>query len=133
VADHRNVNPYANPRAYQEQAILTASPGQLVVLLYDGIVRFLRQADAAMGEQAIGHAHERLSRAEAIIDELQATLDMSQGSVAQNLEGIYVFWKRCLWEVRLGKDRDKLARVIAQVANLREAWAQLAQSAEAVA
>lgn len=127
------MNPYANPRAYQEQAILTATPGQLVVMLYDGIVRFLRQADAAFGEKAIAHAHERLGRAEAIIDELQATLDMDQGQVAQNLEGIYVFWKRCIWEIRLEQDREKLARIVAQVANLREAWAQIAQSSEVAA
>jgi flagellar protein FliS len=127
------VNPYANPRAYQEQAILTATPGQLVVLLYDGIIRFLRQADAAMGEQAVAHSHDRINRAEAIIDELQATLDMSQGDVAQNLEGIYVFWKKLIWEIRLERDREKLERLVAMVANLREAWAQIAQSAEAPA
>jgi flagellar protein FliS len=127
------VNPYANPRAYQEQAILTATPGQLVVLLYDGIIRFLRQADAAMGEQAVAHSHDRINRAEAIIDELQATLDMSQGEVAQNLEGIYVFWKKLIWEIRIERDREKLERLVAMVANLREAWAQIAQSAEAPA
>ena len=125
------MNPYANPRAYQESAVLTASPGQLVVMLYDGIVRFLRQTDAAMGEQAVAHANDRLGKAEAIIDELLATLDMSQGKVAENLEGIYVFWSKCLWEVRLERDREQLARVIAMVSNLREAWAQIAQSAEA--
>lgn len=127
------MNPYANPRAYQEQAILTATPGQLVVMLYDGIVRFLRQADAAFGERAIAQAHERLGRAEAIIDELQATLDMSQGEVAQNLEGIYVFWKGYLMEIRLEQDREKLGRIIAQAASMREAWAQIAASAEVAA
>lgn len=124
------MNPYAaSTAAYQEQAVLTASPGQLVVMLYDGAIRFLRQADAAMGEQAVAHSHDRMNRAEAIIDELLSTLDMSQGSIAQNLEGIYVFWKKLLWEVRLERDRDKLAILIRQIANLREAWAQIAQSA----
>ena len=99
------MNPYANPRAYQEQAILTATPGQLVVLLYDGIVRFLRQADAAFEAK----------------------------QVAQNLEGIYVFWKGCFMDIRLKQDREKLQRIVAQVANLREAWAQIAQSAEGMA
>lgn len=124
------MNPYATTTAaYQEQAVLTATPGQLVVMLYDGIVRFLRQADAAMGETAVAHAHDRLNRAEAIVDELQATLDMSQGRIAENLEGIYVFWKRMLWEIRLERDREKLARLIAMVDNLRGAWAQIAQTA----
>jgi flagellar protein FliS len=122
------VNPYASTAAYQEQAVLTATPGQLVVLLYDGIVRFLRQADVALGERATIHAHDRMRKAEEIIDELRATLDLSQGQVAENLEGIYVFWKRMLWEVRLERDREKLARLIAMVDNLRGAWAQIAQS-----
>jgi flagellar protein FliS len=123
------MNPYAaSTAAYQEQAVLTATPGQLVVLLYDGIVRFLRQADAALGERALAHAHERMTKAEAIIDELRVTLDLSQGKVAENLDGIYVFWKRFLWEVRLEHDREKLARLIAMVDNLRGAWAQIAQS-----
>lgn len=124
------MNPYAaSTAAYQEQAVLTATPGQLVVMLYDGIVRFLRQADVALNEQAVTHAHDRYNRADAIIDELQATLDMSQGKIAEDLEGIYVFWKKMLWEVRLERDRDKLARLIAMVDNLRGAWAQIAQSA----
>jgi flagellar protein FliS len=124
------VNPYAaSTAAYQEQAVLTATPGQLVVMLYDGAIRFLRQADAALGEEAVAHAHDRMNRAEAIVDELLSTLDMSHGAIPQNLEGIYVFWKKLLWEVRIERDREKLAVLIRQVANLREAWAQIAQSA----
>ena len=53
---------------------------------------------------------------------------MSHGAIPENLEGIYVFWKKLLWEVRLERDREKLAVLIRQVANLREAWAQIAQS-----
>ncbi|MEZ5120058.1 MAG: flagellar export chaperone FliS [Solirubrobacterales bacterium] len=48
------MNPYAaSTAAYQQQAVLTATPGQLVVMLYDGAIRFLRQADVAMGEGAV--------------------------------------------------------------------------------
>jgi flagellar protein FliS len=123
------VNPYASPNAYQESAVLTASPGQLVVMLYDGILKFLRQADAAIGEGSIQATHERLSRAEAIITELHATLDLSQGKVAENLEGIYVFWKKMLWEIRRDRDREKLARLLAMVRDLRDAWAIVAKQA----
>jgi flagellar secretion chaperone FliS len=128
------VNPYAQSQAsYLEQQVLTASRGQLVVLLYDGAIRFLRQADVALGEGAAAHANDRIGRAEAIINELQATLDMRQGQIAENLEGIYVFWKKCLWEIRLQKDRDKLARVITMIGSMRDAWAQVAQSTEQAA
>jgi flagellar protein FliS len=129
------VNPYAqqSQASYLEQQVLTASRGQLVVLLYDGIIRFLRQADVAMGEGASAHANDRIGRAEAIINELQATLDMRQGRISENLEGIYVFWKKCLWEIRMEKDREKLARIITMVGSLRDAWAQIAHSTEATA
>jgi flagellar protein FliS len=123
------VNPYASPNAYQESAVLTASPGQLVVMLYDGILKFLRQADAALGESDIQATHERLSRAEAIITELHATLDLSQGKVAENLEGIYVFWKKMIWEIRRDRDREKLGRLLAMVRDLRDAWAIVAKQA----
>jgi hypothetical protein len=70
------MNPYASPQAYRDSAVLTASPEQLVVMLYDGAIRFLRQAEVAMKEGAWLHSFEKLSRGEAIIDELLATLNM---------------------------------------------------------
>jgi flagellar secretion chaperone FliS len=124
------VNAFASPAAYQESAVLTASPGQLVVLLYDGILKFLRQADAALEQGGIEPTHERLQRAEAIITELHATLDLRQGKVAENLQGIYVFWQKMLSEVRRDRDREKLARVMHMVAQLRDAWAQAAGQAQ---
>ena len=59
---------YASPQAYRDAAVLTASPVQLVVMLYDGVARFLRQAEVAMAEDNVGHANDRMQRAEAIID-----------------------------------------------------------------
>ena len=87
------MNPYARPNAYRENAIMTASPEQLVVMLYDGAGRFLRQAEGSMLDGSWLQASEKLSRAEAIIDELLATLDMDAGEVADRLQSIYVFCK----------------------------------------
>jgi flagellar secretion chaperone FliS len=120
------LNPYANPQAYRESSVLTASPEQLVVMLYDGAGRFLRQAEAAYGEGALEHAHDRLNRGEAIIDELLATLDMDQGQVAERLQAIYVYCKRCLTESRRDRDVTKIRLVVRLMAELREAWAQVA-------
>jgi flagellar protein FliS len=120
------VSTYASPQAYREASVLTASPVQLVVMLYDGATRFLRQAEVVMAEGVIGQAHERMGRAEAIIDELLATLDTSAGQVAERLQGIYVFCKRLLNEARIGKDPSKLVKVRELLAPLREAWAELA-------
>jgi flagellar secretion chaperone FliS len=116
----------ASPAAYKQQSIMTATPGRLVVMLYDGAIRFLFQAAAAMREGVRGTALERLDRGEAIIDHLLATLDMSAGEIAERLEGIYVFSKRLLMEARLERDADKVDLVRGYLAELRESWNQIA-------
>ncbi len=116
----------AAPQAYKQSSIMTASPEQLVVMLYDGARRFLTQAAFAMRERQVGRAGERLQRAEAIVHELLSTLDMSQGEVAERLQAIYVFCLRLLSEARLEQDAAKVEQVIELLAELREAWAEIA-------
>ena len=118
---------YASPQAYREAAVLTASPVQLVVMLYDGVERFLRQAEIVMAEGNVTQANDRMQRAEAIIDELLATLDKSAGQVAERLEGIYVFCKRLLMEARTERDAAKLEQVRNLMRPLRDSWNELAE------
>ena len=127
------MNPYASPQAYRESSVLTASPEQLVVMLYDGVGRFLRQSEVLLREDNYEQAHERMNRGEAIIDELLATLDMDQGQVAERLQAIYIYCKRCLTEERAERNADKVSLVIRLLAELRDAWAQVASGAAAVA
>jgi flagellar protein FliS len=115
-----------SPAAYRQQSVLTASPGQLVVMLYDGARRFLAHAAAAMREGDDRRAFERIGRAEAIIDELIATLDLDAGEIAERLQGIYVFCRAQLLEARRESDPGKVEWVSAQLGELREAWAQIA-------
>jgi flagellar secretion chaperone FliS len=113
--------------AYKQQSILTATPGQLVVMLYDGCLRFLNQAAYAMREGNGRESDARLMRAEAIIDELLATLDLEQGGViASRLQGIYVFCSRHLIEARRVSDPEMIEKVGELLAELRDAWAQVA-------
>jgi flagellar protein FliS len=127
------MNPYASPQAYRQSAVLTATPEQLVVMLYDGAVRFLRQAEIAMREGAFLHSYEKLGRGEAIIDELIATLNMETGEIAERLQAIYIFQKRTLIEARVQRDDVKIGQVVALLSSLREAWAKLAEQAAAQA
>ncbi len=85
------MNPYDAKRAYTESAVLTAPPERLVVMLYDGAIRFLNQSAVAMraGNQRV--FLDRVQRGEAIITELNLTLDMRQGEVAERLRAIYQF------------------------------------------
>jgi flagellar protein FliS len=125
------MNPYASPNAYRENSILTASPEQLVVMLYDGAGRFLRQAEGAMLDGSWMQASEKLSRAEAIIDELLATLDMDAGEVADRLQSIYVFCKTRLIEARIERDAARVDQVARLLGELREAWSQVRSPAVA--
>jgi flagellar protein FliS len=106
---------------------MTASPGQLVVMLYDGAGRFLRQAELAAEEGAWRHASDRLDKADAIVDELLVTLDKEQGGqLAERLAGIYVFCKRLTIEARLEQDTARIRKAASLLADLRAAWAEIA-------
>ena len=116
--------------AYKQQSILTATPGQLVVMLYDGCLRFLQQGAQSMREGKLAEAGSRLQRAEAILDELLSTLDLEQGGViASRLQGIYVFALRHLMEARLERDAGKIDRVVELLGELRESWMEIAAQA----
>jgi flagellar protein FliS len=116
--------------AYRQQSILTATPGQLVVMLYDGCLRFLHQGAHAMREGNIVEAGARLGRAEAIIEELLSTLDLEQGGViASRLQGIYVFCVRHLMQARVERDAEMIEKVGELLSELRDSWSQVAVTA----
>lgn len=121
-----SMNFAASPQAYRESAVLTAPPERLVVMLYDGARRFLHQAAGAMRTGDVPVAHERLRRAERIVEHLLATLDMSQGDLPERLEAIYVFCLQLLSEGRMKQDPSRLEKVDELLGGLREAWAELA-------
>ena len=105
---------------------VTASPEQLVVMLYDGANRFLTQSAIAMRDGRAGLAGEKLRRAEAIIDELLATLDTSVGEIADRLQALYLFFKEHLMSARLKQDAGKVDEVAHFMRELRSSWAAVA-------
>lgn len=117
----------AAPQTYRENAVLSASPSHLVVMLYDGARRYLRQAGAAMAERDVQRAHNALRRAENIIVHLDGVLDSEQGGeLAERLHAIYQFCLAHLNRARLGQDASKVEQVSAMLGELRESWAQIA-------
>src|ERR1700742_298959 len=120
----------ANPTAqYKQASILTAPPGRLVVMLYDGCLRFLFQSAYAMREGDRANSRDRMRRAEAIIDELTVTLDHERGGeIASRLQGIYAFCRRHLMEATAEQDPTKIEEVSELLTELREAWAEIAGS-----
>jgi flagellar protein FliS len=112
--------------AYREAAVLTATGEQLMVMLYDGARRFLHQAAIAMADNKIELTHNKLRRAELIIQHLQDTLDLEQGELASNLQSIYLFCQRHLLAARFDRDPAKIEEVSALLGQLRDPWAEIA-------
>jgi flagellar secretion chaperone FliS len=121
----------ASPQAYRQNAVLSASPSELVVMLYDGARRFLRQAGTAMDAGEVERAHNALRRAELIIGHLDGTLDHDQGEISERLHAIYQFCLAHLNRGRMGQDTRMLEEVGNLLGELRGAWADIANRPEA--
>jgi flagellar protein FliS len=124
-------NPY---QQYQATQIQTASTGELVLLLYDGAVRFLTRAQAALAERRLDDASEDLVRAQEIVLELVAGLDLERGgALAANLRELYLFIYKTLLEANLRKDGTAIATVLRLLEPVRSAWQAVVRGeAEAV-
>ncbi len=129
-----SAHPYA--RAYQNQSILTASPGQLVLLMYDGALRFMAQARAGFALDAdnprrIEVINTALLRTQAILHEMRANLNMEAGGeVAENLDRLYDYHLRRLMQSNLRKDEEPLIEVEGLIRTLRDAWAEMLRNSE---
>ena len=116
----------ASHAAYRRGEVLAATPGQLVVMLYDGARRFLRQSISAMNAGEVERAHTTLRYAERIVSHLDGTLDYDQGDLPQRLHMIYVFCLAQLGAARIARDPAKVEEVSRLLGELREAWSQAA-------
>ena len=124
------MNPYVDTGAYTEASVLTASPGRLIVMLYDGAIRFLSQGAIAMRAGQRERMRDRLGRAEAIIDELNVILDLRQGDIPAQLRSLYTFCKRELQRASIKDEPERLDRIVRLLAELREGWEEIADREE---
>ncbi len=116
---------------YQQAQALTVSPGQLVVLLYDGALKFMRRARMALDDRQLEVAHNAICRAQNIIVELDSTLDDRAGNVSEDLHRIYDYCYRRLIEANMSKDPAPLGEVIAHFEALLETWRQVVSAHDA--
>ena len=113
--------------AYHENAIATQSRGRLIVLLYDGAVKFLKQAIAEIEKKDWGAKGRFITKALAVIDELDACLDMEGGGeVAASLRSLYVFARHHLTEANIHRDPQRIREVITILEELNEGWKAIA-------
>ena len=108
---------------YRQTQATTATPGELVVMLYDGIVRFLGEAITALETDDVKTVGLRTTRAIDIINYLQGTLreDVAPELVAA-LDRVYCSWAAILVHANADRDADAMRAVCAQAKDLRQAW-----------
>lgn len=123
--------------AYQQVAahggVSAADPHKLILLLLDGAIQRVAQARgcAANGEKLDATLH--LQRALAIVGELRASLDLSRGQIAENLDALYDYIGRQLLLAHVPSKRENLAEVSALLGEIRSAWASIPPAAQSAA
>lgn len=122
-------NPYAQ---YQQAQIDTASPERLLLMLYEGAIRFLNAGRKGIVERKFDVAHQNIVRAQDIIVEFMATLNMKDGGeIAQNLFDLYDYMNRRLSQANTEKNVQILDEVLGFVRELHEAWVIAAKNVAA--
>ena len=113
---------------YRAMAVETASPVQLVAMLYQGVIRFTLRGIQGIEQGDVARAHDGLTRAQAIIIELAAHLDMKAGGeIAQNLNALYMYSNQRLVEANCQKTAEPAAEVVRLFRQLLPAWQSLAE------
>ncbi|ABB16053.1 flagellar export chaperone FliS [Carboxydothermus hydrogenoformans] len=119
-------NPYAQ---YQTQNIATAPPEKLLIMLYDGAIKFLKQGLKALDEKKYDDFSYYISRTQDIISELMVTLDMDY-EISKNLYQLYDYFMYRLIHGNVKKDRQSIEEVQKHLEELRETWVQAAAAKE---
>lgn len=113
---------------YQAVQVTTCTPVQLVAMMYDGVFRFVDEAERALENGNRGRFGERIGKAFAVVEQLAANLDRSHApELAESLEGIYSFVMARLSDANVSKDVRALADVRRSLQPLREAWRTVAE------
>jgi flagellar protein FliS len=124
------VNPLSRgAEAYRQTEARSRSPLELVVMLYDGALRFVAEAIEADASGQLARRGKAISKALAIIGELQSTLNVKEGGdVAVELDRLYSYVQTRLLDVTMKKDPKALVEVQKLMTPLRDAWTQIANS-----
>lgn len=114
-------NPYA---AYNTNKILTASPAELTLMLYEGAIKFCNIAIMAVEQNDIEKAHNSIKKVEDIIVEFQCTLNHDY-KVAEDFDNVYKYLKERLVEANFKKDKEILEEVLEHLRGMRDTWKQV--------
>ena len=113
-------------RAYHQTSVQTSDQLTLIVMLYDGMLRYLRKAHTCIEVQDIEGAHNYLMRSKDIVNELLSTLRVEKsGEVGGNLRDLYLYMFRRILEANLNKDPQSVQDVLRIAGTLRQGWLQI--------
>lgn len=112
---------------YNNSKILTASPAELTLMLYEGAIKFCNIAIAAVEQKDIQKAHDNIVKTEHIIDYFRQTLDMKY-EVAQDFERVYTYLSRRLIQANMKKDKEILEEVNQHLRDMRDTWKQVMEA-----
>lgn len=111
-------------QAYNNSKILTASPVELTLMLYEGAIKFCNIAIMGIEENNIEKAHNNIIKVEKIIAEFQATLD-EKYEVSKDFDNVYNYLRRRLEEANLKKDKEILEEVLGHLRTMRDTWKEV--------
>ncbi|MCI9426241.1 MAG: flagellar export chaperone FliS [Eubacterium sp.] len=114
--------------AYANNRIMTASPAELTLMLYEGAIKFCNIAIAAIEKRDIEKAHNNIVKVENIITEFQSTLDHKY-PVAKDFDNVYRYLQERLLEANLKKDKEILEEILGHLRTMRDTWKEIMQKA----
>jgi flagellar protein FliS len=114
-------------QAYKDTAITTQPKGRLIVLLYEGAIKFLKLAIERIEAKDFEDKGRYICKAQDIINELNAVLDMGAGGeIGENLRRLYAFMTRRLFEANMKRDPQMVREVIRLLEDLNQGWRAIA-------
>lgn len=115
--------------AYANNKIMTASPGELTLMLYEGAIKFCNIAIVAIEEKDVEKAHKNIVKVENIIEEFQSTLNHKY-PVAKDFDEVYSYLMRRLKEANIKKDKEILEEVLKHLRTMRDTWKEVMKLAK---
>ena len=110
--------------AYANSKVMTASPAELTLMLYEGAIKFCNIAILAIEEKDVSKAHNNIMKVERIIEEFQATLDHKY-PVAKDFDSVYSYLMVRLQEANVKKDKEILEEVLKHLRTMRDTWKEV--------
>ena len=114
-------NPYAQ---YNNSKILTASPAELTLMLYDGAIKFCNIAIMGIEQKDIQKSHTNIVKVQRILEEFRSTLDHNY-PVAEDFDIVYIYLLQRCFEANIKKDKEILEEVLEHLRSMRDTWKEV--------